>query len=130
MGLALSDTLRVVATPLETLDHAKPKETFRKIRELVESQTITTVVIGLPLHMDGGRGDLARAAEDFAAKLRRQLPKTEILLWDERLSSAEAERVLRQGGAKASRRKEMRDQLAAQLILQSWLDARVEGLEG
>lgn len=123
VGVALSDTLRMVATPSETIEVDTSKALFRRLREIVEEHRVTAVVVGLPLHMDGGRGDLAEAAEAFADKIRRQLPAVPVHLWDERLSSAEAERVLRHGEAKAGRRKAMRDQLAAQLILQSWLDA-------
>jgi putative Holliday junction resolvase len=123
VGVALSDTLQTVATPLETIDVENSKQVFRRLRELVAEYQIAVIVVGHPLHMDGGRGDLALAAEDFAEKIRRQVPKVAVHLQDERLSSAEAERMLRHGEAKAGRRKAMRDQLAAQLILQSWLDA-------
>lgn len=128
VGLALSDSLRTVATPLETVQVEGWKGVFRRLREVVEAEGVKGVVVGLPLHMDGGRGELAVAAEGFAEKLRRQLQGVEVVMWDERLSSAEAERMLRHGAAKASRRKEMRDQLAAQLILQSWLDAQAAGM--
>ncbi len=123
IGLALSDPLKTVATPLETLTVSGPKQVFQRLRDLIQERTVDCVVVGHPLHMDGGRGDLALAAEDFAEKLRRQAPQLAVHLWDERLSSTEAERILRHGAAKAERRKEMRDQLAALLILQSWLDA-------
>ena len=124
MGLSLSDSLRMVATPLETITVENAKQTFRRLREVIAENQVTAVVVGLPLHLDGGRGDLALAAEAFAEKLKGQIPSLQMVLWDERLSSTEAERILRHGSAKAARRKEMRDQLAAQLILQSWLDAQ------
>ncbi len=124
IGLALSDGLRTVATPLETLTIDNPKQAMRRLRELIAEHQVQALVVGHPLHMDGGRGDLALAAEAFVEKVKRQLPQLETHLWDERLSSVEAERTLRHGAAKADRRKAMRDQLAAQLILQSWLDAR------
>lgn len=124
VGLALSDTLRTVATPLDTLVVQNPKQLFRELRAIIEAQQVKCVVVGHPLHMDGGRGALALAAEQFLETLKKQLPALEFALWDERLSSVEAERVLRHGAAKADRRKQMRDQLAALLILQSWLDAR------
>lgn len=128
VGVAMSDSLRTVATPLETLEVGTSKLLFRRLRDLVAEHRVTAVVVGLPLHMDGGRGELAQAAEEFAEKIRRQIPKLPVHLWDERLSSAEAERMLRHGEAKADRRKAMRDQLAAQLILQSWLDAAEHSL--
>lgn len=128
VGVAMSDSLRTVATPLETLEVETSKLLFRRLRDLVAEHRVTAVVVGLPLHMDGGRGELALAAEEFAEKIRRQIPRLPVYLWDERLSSAEAERMLRHGEAKADRRKAMRDQLAAQLILQSWLDAAEHSL--
>jgi len=124
IGLSLSDPLKTVATPLETITVESAKQVFQRLRDLIQERSVDCVVVGHPLHMDGGRGELALAAEDFAEKLRRQVPNIVVNLWDERLSSTEAERILRHGAAKAERRKEMRDQLAALLILQSWLDAQ------
>jgi len=124
IGLALSDPLRMVATPLETVDAKVKKQAFRRIRELLETHEVTEVVVGLPLHMNGDVGELAEAAQAFAKKLGKQMPKLQMHLWDERMTSAEAERALRLGEAKAGRRKQMRDQVAAQLILQSWMDAQ------
>lgn len=124
IGLALSDVMRMVATPLETVDGKSEKKASRRIREILEEQKCSTVVVGLPLHMNGDFGDLAQAAKDFGEKLKSQVPALEVVMWDERMSSLEAEKTLRLGNAKPQRKKEMRDQLAAQLILQSWLDAQ------
>ncbi len=124
IGLALSDGMRMVATPLETVTAQPPKPAFRRIRELLEEHDVRELVIGLPLHMNGDEGVRAVASREFAAKIGKQVPGLITHLWDERMTTAEAERMMRTGGAKSGRRKEMRDQLAAQLILQSWLDAR------
>lgn len=124
IGLALSDGMRMVATPLETVPAQPPKPAFRRIRELLAEHDIRELVIGLPLHMNGDEGDRARASRAFAEKIEKQVPGLTTHLWDERMTTAEAERVMRSAGAKSGRRKEMRDQLAAQLILQSWLDSR------
>ncbi len=124
IGVALSDPLRMVATPLETVDGNSLKAATRRIRELVAEKEVSGIVVGLPLLLNGDKSDLAEASEAFARKLQTQLPSLEILLWDERLSSTEAERAMRAGELKAGRRKQLRDQLAAQLILQSWLDAQ------
>jgi len=130
IGLALSDPLRMVATPLETVDAVNRKQAFRRIREVVEEKEVRELVVGLPLHMNGDEGELAVAARAFAEKLETQLQGIPVRLWDERMSSAEAERTLRLGDARAGRRKQMRDQVAAQLILQSWLDAQDSGAFG
>jgi len=124
IGLSLSDVMRMVATPLETVDGTSEKKATRRIREILEEQKSSTIVVGLPLHMNGDFGDLAQAATDFGDKLKSQVPGVEIVMWDERLTSLEAEKILRLGNAKAKRKKEVRDQLAAQLILQSWLDSQ------
>lgn len=127
IGLALSDSLRMVATPLETVDGKNQKSATRRIREILEEKKIRTVVVGLPLHMNGDFGELAQAATDFGEKLKSQVPGLEVVMWDERMSSAEAERGMRLSNTKAKRKKELRDQLAAQIVLQSWLDA--QGME-
>lgn len=123
IGLALSDSLRMVATPLETVDGESQKKATRRIREILEEQGVSEIVLGLPLHMNGDEGELAQDARAFGEKLEKQVPALKVHFQDERMSSMEAERALQLGGAKAGRKKEMRDQLAAQLILQSWLDA-------
>lgn len=124
VGLALSDPLRMVATPLETVDGESQKKATRRIRELLAGHEVSEIVVGLPLHMNGDRGELAEAAIAFGEKLGKQVPGLTVHMWDERMTSLEAERALQLGEAKAARKKEMRDQLAAQLILQSWLDSR------
>jgi len=124
IGLALSDSLRMVGTPLETVDGESQKKATRRIREILVENQISEIVIGLPLHMNGDVGELAQAATDFGEKLKKQVPGLVVHMWDERMTSMEAERALQLGDAKAGRKKEMRDQLAAQLILQSWLDSR------
>jgi len=124
IGLALSDALRAVATPLETVDGTSPKLATRRIREILAEHGVTEIVVGLPLHMNGDFGEVAEAATAFGDKVGKQVPGLTVHMWDERMSSAEAERALRLGDAKAGKKKQVRDQLAAQLILQSWLDAR------
>ena len=124
IGLALSDSLRMVATPLETVDGESPKKATRRIREVLAEQDVGEIVVGLPLHMNGDPSELSEEAKAFGEKLGKQVPGLRVYLWDERMSSVQAERALQLGGARASRKKEMRDQLAAQLILQSWLDAQ------
>ncbi|MGA0333697.1 MAG: Holliday junction resolvase RuvX [Kiritimatiellia bacterium] len=124
IGLAVSDPLRMVATPLETVDGNSEKNALRRIREIIDEKNVRSVVVGLPLHMNGDFGELAQAATDFGEKLKSQVPGLEMVMWDERMSSVEAERAMNLSHTKAARKKELRDQLAAQIILQSWLDAQ------
>ncbi|WFB35899.1 Holliday junction resolvase RuvX [Kiritimatiellota bacterium B12222] len=127
IGLAVSDSMRMVATPFETVDGKNKKLATRRIREILAEKQISTIIVGLPLHMNGDFGELAQAATDFGEKLSSQVPDLEVVMWDERMSSAEAERAMNLSNTKAGRKKELRDQLAAQIILQSWLDAQGMG---
>jgi putative Holliday junction resolvase len=128
IGLSLSDSMRMVATPLETLQAQPPKPAFRRLRELIAEHGIEDMVVGLPLHMNGDFGIRAEASKAFAEKITAQVPGLEVHLWDERMTTAEANRAMASAGTKSGKRKQIRDQLAAQLILQSWLDAQVPPL--
>ena len=123
VGVALSDSAGTVATPYETV-HRSGERTrdHRRIAQLVIDTDAEIVVVGLPLSLDGGRGPAATAALDEAEDLAAVLP-VDVVTWDERLSTVEAQRSLRAMGVKKGRRKQIVDQLAATVILQSWLDA-------
>ncbi len=117
VGLAISDPLRKIATPLETVDR---EGIFSRLEELVRKQNIGEIVVGLPLNMDGSRGKKAEAAEGFAADLEEKfgLP---VVLWDERLTSVSAEKVMREAGERPSRAKPSVDKISAALILEAYL---------
>lgn len=127
IGLALSDPTETVASPLVTLAHRSLREDVDQIAALCRDHAVAAVVVGWPRNMDGTSGPSARRAEEFARALRRVLALP-VDLWDERLSSAAAERSLIQGNVRRSRRRSLRDQVAAALILQACLDARKRGL--
>jgi putative Holliday junction resolvase len=118
-GLALSDELRLLAHPLETI--ASGARVVPRIRQLVSEKDIECVVIGLPRHMNGTLGAGAEEAKQFAEKLRAEIP-CEVVLWDERLSTQAAERALRESGKKTRQTRGVIDQVAAQMILQGYLD--------
>lgn len=127
VGLALSDPTRAVATPLRTLDvgdaagEGWARSLARRIAEVARAESCDTVVLGLPRGMSGRDTDATRAARAVAAAL--QDAGCVVALWDERLSSVEAERVLLAAGARRQARRADRDRVAATLILQGWLDA-------
>jgi putative Holliday junction resolvase len=120
VGLAISDPGRRVAVPLETV---AADEAERAIAEAVAERGVTLVVVGHALSMSGRAGERAVASERMAEGLRTALD-VEVVLHDERLSTAEAERNLRDAGAGRNARKAARDSSAAAIILQSWLDSR------
>lgn len=127
MGLAVSDPLGLTAQGLPTLRRTNRRADLARIRELVEAYQIERVVVGHPLHLKGYAGARAREAERFADWLRRDL-KLPVELFDERLTSAEAERLLRAAGSSRRQRKEAADRIAATLILQTYLDMRAAQL--
>jgi putative holliday junction resolvase len=122
VGLALSDELGMLAHPLETIV-VKKCEPVARVAELVRLRDVGAVVVGVARNMDGSRGDSARHGLEFIAKLAPCVG-CPVIPWDERLSTVQAERALREAGRSAKRQRAVIDQAAAQVILQSWLDSR------
>jgi putative Holliday junction resolvase len=122
IGMALSDTLLTVGTPLETRKRGKFTDDAAELIRLMEQHGVGGLVIGLPLNMDGSQGPSAQSARAFARNfaLRSELP---VLLWDERLSTAAVTRTLLDADASRKRRAEVVDKMAAAYILQGALDA-------
>lgn len=119
IGLAISDELRLLAHPLETLPGNK--DTAKKIVEIIRERKIDKIVVGVPRHMSGEIGEAAKEALEFANKLRAQVP-CPVETWDERLTTVAAERALRGAGKKSRKTRNIIDQVAAQMILQGYLD--------
>jgi putative Holliday junction resolvase len=121
VGIALSDPLGMTAQPLEVIQ-AKGKSPFPRIVELIEDYGVTKIVIGNPLRLSG---EVGLAAENVASFVKGLQTRTEvpIELWDERLSTAQAQRVMISAGVRRNKRRESIDKIAASLILQSYLDA-------
>jgi putative Holliday junction resolvase len=121
VGLAFSDDLGMLAHPLETFPAESEKKLMERIAAIVRERAIECVVVGLPRNMDGTRGPAATAASTFAEKLRTQLPCA-VVTWDERLTTVAANRALREVGHETRTTRGQVDQVAAQMILQSYLD--------
>ncbi|MGC1481160.1 MAG: Holliday junction resolvase RuvX [Chthoniobacterales bacterium] len=121
VGLALSDELNFLAHPLETID-VKKTSPIRRIREIVDSQNVGTIVVGLPRNMDGSHGPAAEKVTAFVEKLRSSI-RCKVVTSDERLSTVAAQRNLRESGRKAHQQRAVIDQAAAQIILQTHLDS-------
>jgi putative Holliday junction resolvase len=120
IGVAISDDARRMAVPLGTVRTGAPAD-VRAIADLVRAHGVTLVVIGHPLMLSGGAGERAHHAERFAAALH-DLLDVPVVLQDERLSTVEAERALRETGARGRDRRRTVDRAAATVILQAWLD--------
>lgn len=123
IGVALSDSGGTVATPYETVHRSGDRgREHRRIAQLVDEAGAEVVVVGLPLSLDGSLGPAARAILDEVDEMRTALD-AEIVTWDERLSTVQAERSMRAMGVRKGDKRRIVDQLAATVILQSWLDA-------
>jgi putative Holliday junction resolvase len=123
IGVALSDSGGTVATPYEVVARSGDRSVdHRRIAALVEEAGAEVVVVGLPLSLDGSAGPAAQAILAEVDELRGVLPVS-IVTWDERLSTVEAERSLRAMRVRKGRHRQVVDQVAATVILQSWLDA-------
>jgi len=122
IGLAVSDALGITAQRLPTLERKSEEECFAHIGELVKQYAIGGFVVGLPKHMSGDVGKGGEEALDFAGKLEKEfgLP---VVTWDERLTTLYANRSLRDMGVKGKKRRKIIDGVAAQLILQAYLDS-------
>jgi putative Holliday junction resolvase len=121
LGLALSDVGRIIASPLETIARKKFTADALRLLALAHEHDIAGFVLGLPTNLNGTEGPRAQATRAFARNLNSLSPLP-ILLWDERLTTAAAERVLLEADASRKRRAELIDKLAATLILQGALD--------
>ena len=121
IGLAISDELGSFAHPYRTLQSGA--RVMDEIRGIVERERISGIVIGLPKNMDGTSGPSAAKAKSFGEQLSQVIPATKILFWDERLTTREAQRVLHAAGKNTKQSKKMIDQVAAQILLQNYLDS-------
>lgn len=126
IGLALSDVTRMIGSPLETIQRTKFKADAARLLALIEEHKIGGLVLGFPVNLDGSEGPRAQATRAFARNVNALTPLP-ILLWDERLTTAAAERMLIEADTSRRRRAEVIDKLAATLILQGALD-RMRGL--
>ncbi len=122
VGFAISDELGVLSLPLCTKDVASVQDAVRIARKVADERKAIRVVVGLPLNMDGTKGSMAHQVERFVDLLRAG-GIHEVITWDERLSTGLVERMLIDADVSRSRRKEVRDKLAAQVILQGYLDS-------
>ena len=124
VGVAVCDPLGITAQAVETIvrkEENKLRQTYQRIEALIREYEITSIILGYPINMDDTVGERGRKTEEFKAALERRtgLP---VILWDERLTTVEADEILRESGVPVKDRKKVIDQVAAGLILQSYLN--------
>lgn len=126
MGLAVSDALGITAQGIDTLERRNKRSDFARLERVLREYQITEIVLGNPLRMSGEEGAQSQKVAEFAEELRRRF-ELPVHLWDERLTSSEANRLLREAEVSLHRRTQAVDRMAATLILQSFLQARSVG---
>ena len=122
IGLALSDPSGIIAQPYMTFDTRKDGDFLKKLEELIEEKNVKEIVLGMPRNMDGSLGEKSEAVLEFSRRLSEKL-RIPITFRDERLSSVESLRVLREAGARLLKHKKAVDSISAALILQGYLDS-------
>jgi putative Holliday junction resolvase len=121
IGLALSDALGMLAHPCETVDGRGP-DPMKRVLEIIKREKVSVVVLGLPRNMNGTDGPAAAKARTFAEALRKRAPACEVRLLDERLSTVAAQKALHARGRNVKKSRPIIDQVAAQMLLQTYLD--------
>lgn len=121
--MAVSDPLGITAQGLPTIQRQNKRLDFEKLEAVIREYQVTQIVVGLPLRMSGQEGVQAEKMQAFAEELRKRFG-IPVHLWDERLTSAQANRLLRETEMSIKRRGEVVDQMAAVLILQSFMESR------
>ena len=127
IGLALSDPLGIIAQGLPTLDTRKTEDVFGHLVNLIKDKDITKVIVGMPKSLNGTIGPKGMEVQEFIRKLAKRT-KMEVIPWDERLTSVQSLRTMRELGVK-QKDKETVDRISATLILQSYLDSASSGSE-
>lgn len=123
MGLAVSDPLGITAQGIDTLERKNKRADFGRLERIIREYQIREIVLGNPLRMSGQEGTQSQKVAEFAEELRQRF-ELPVHLWDERLTSAQANRLLRENEVSLKRRTQAVDRMAAVLILQSFMQAR------
>jgi putative Holliday junction resolvase len=121
VGVAISDDLGMLAHPLETIA-VKTSDVKKRILTLVAERGAQTIIVGMPRNMDGTYGPAATKAKEFIEALRIST-EIKVIAWDERLTTVSAQRSLHEAGKNTKKQRPIIDQVAAQIILQGWLDS-------
>lgn len=122
IGVAVSDPLGITAQGIDTIRRSTLDEDFEKIKKLIDDYSISKLIVGLPKNMDGSIGKQGNKTVSFGNYLNKRL-SSQVIFWDERLTTKIAENILIEGKVRREKRKQVIDKLAAQNILQSYMDS-------
>jgi putative Holliday junction resolvase len=131
-GVAISDSEGILAVPLAVIDNRDEDATINAILKFVQQYEVERIVVGLPYSLNGNSGQQVNKVVDFTGKLQNVIAsgakqshftRVDIQMWDERLSTVAAEKLMREAGTKKNKRKQNRDAIAAAFILQGFLDS-------
>lgn len=123
VGVAQSDPLKIIASPLEVYKRTNSiKADAKHIVTLIKNNEVDTLVIGLPLKMDGTSGESVEMAKEFGERIKNYLPELNLVYQDERFSTVSATRILLEGDVSRDKRKQVVDKVASTIILQNYLD--------
>ena len=129
VGVAVSDEMRIIATGVSILPAVPRDRLLDELKSLSEHHRASAIVVGLPLRMDGTRGERAELTEEFITLLKAKV-ESPVLSFDERLTTAQAVKITRELGKPMKKAKKIIDALSAEILLQSFLDAGCPGLAG
>ena len=124
IGVAVSDLTGLIASGVETVRRTSPERDFARLGELIAQWDVEEIVLGYPKNMNGTIGERAKLTEVFAEELRNRFTGVTVVLWDERLSTVAAERVLIDADLQRKKRRQVIDMMAAVVILQNYLDSK------
>lgn len=122
IGVAVSDSLLLTAQGVEVIRRKSLEQDLARLRQIIEEYEVDTIVVGLPKNMNGTIGPRAELSLQFASELAARFPTLKIKLWDERLTTVAAEKMLIAADVKRKQRRQVIDKMAAVLILQGYLD--------
>jgi putative holliday junction resolvase len=121
IGIAISDDLGMLAHPVETIPN--DSEFLSRLQQIVLEKGVSRMVVGIPRNMDGSYGPAAEKARLFLSQLKSEFAGLQLIAWDERLTTVEAQRLLHAAGRDVKKSRPIIDQVAAQVLLQSYLDS-------